>query len=182
MRKTLTIAAAILVAVAAPLSALALTIPLIIPDICVFTCITFTHSDTLLMLQQVENDITQAESLAGGFASRVGNPSAAIGAIVGVVNAANPLIQAHAAAVTQKTQQPTTAATIATADASASAAGGAHADAQAQSLYLSTIAQQSAQTNQLTAAQIEQKQAVEVSEVDQLKAATTGAADAGLAP
>jgi hypothetical protein len=101
---------------------------------------------------------------------------------VAAVNAASPLIQAHAAAVTQKTQQPTTAATIANADASAAAADGAHADAQAQSLYLSTIAQQSAQTNQLTSAQIEQKQAIEVSEVDQLKEATTGEADPGLAP
>lgn len=182
MRRALTVAAALLVTIAAPLSALALTIPPIIPDICVFTCITFTHSDTLLMLQQVENGITQAESLAGGFGSRVGNPSAAIGAIARAVNAASPLYQAHTAAVTQKTQQPTTAATIATADAAASAAGGAHADAQAQSLYLSTIAQQGAQANQLTAAQIEQKQAIDDSEVAQLKAATTGAADAGLAP
>lgn len=182
MKKTLAIAAAAMV-LAAPVAARAFELPFIpwVPDLCLFgTCVQFTQVTALAQLQSVLTELENLKTLHGfGMVTALEDQARVI---YGQMHAVSPLVMGATAATTADAQQPDVSTHIAAANAAAQTATGALAATSASNLYLSTIASQQQVGNQMHSAEIQQKQAVEDSEVEQLKAATTGESDPELAP
>jgi len=134
---------------AAPLTARALnfTLPPIIPDICVFTCITWTQSGTLLAVQQyfaIVQNFKNIHNLAG-----LQGAGAQVAVIVQRAEAAPPMQSGVTAAQQTVIDSPATTTRIGAIDAQAQAADGIQQHEQVDEAYQSTIASEQAKTNTL---------------------------------
>jgi hypothetical protein len=168
LHKRLVIAAAITIGLLpAAAAALDLTIPALLPDLCFVSCVTWTHSTTLL---ELENVLAAAENLKA--AKNIGEVIAIvrgqIPAITAAADASPPMAQGTASSTTAAAQVPTVDAQITAAGNAAVACTGALCVEQAQAAQLATIASEAAKANALHAADVKQQAARDSDTVDHI--------------
>ncbi|GAC1311193.1 MAG: hypothetical protein NVSMB19_25610 [Vulcanimicrobiaceae bacterium] len=140
-------------ALAAP--AAALTIPPMLPDICIAGhCIQFTRSTALAQVQALYQKATQLANEARNLKGIGDAPRTAVDQEVGaIMSGTDPMHAGDAAAGSVAGQAQGSAGQVAAVNAKAAAADGAQQQAQVSNLYLGTIATEAVKTNALAAEQ-----------------------------
>lgn len=160
MNKRVTVAALVFGVAAAPVVAKAslnLTPLMLLPDICAFhVCIQFTHSAALMQVQQLLATAENLKRLSGS--EMLGELQGQARAIWLRSHTGSPLRIGSSAAAQADAQTQAVDAHISAAGSAARSATGSLAAAQAQALYLDTIAIEATKANELHAAQMEQQQ------------------------
>lgn len=124
----------------------------LLPDVCVFgQCVQFTHSELLVQIQSLLSDMQNLKSI-GNVAAAQGTGAAQVSAITSAVSAAPPVLVGAAAAAAAAAQVTEVSTHIAATNATAQTSQGTHQDNQVQSLYLASIASETAKANALNAA------------------------------
>ena len=153
--KRILITTALVGAVAAP--AAALTIPPMLPDLCIAGhCLQFTHSTALAQIQALYQKATSLANEARNLKGIGNTARTAVDREVGDLTRSgiDPLHVGDAAAGHVVVQAPDAASNVATIHAQANAADGAQAQAQVGNLYLGTIATEAVKANALAAEQV----------------------------
>lgn len=172
----------VLAALAAPASAL--TIPPMLPDICVYGhCIQFTRSTALAQVQSLYQQATQIANQVHNLKS-IGNVArTAVDQEVGAITSlADPAHVGDAAAGHVLDQATGSAANVAEINARAASADGAQQQAQVGNLYLGTIATEAVKANAMAAEQQTQQKNTTTAEAKSLSDLLSGGIPTGEQP
>jgi hypothetical protein len=132
-------------------------LPPIIPDICVFTCITWTHSTLLLDIEQyyaMVQNLSNVHDLAGLYGEAV-----AVAGLIQVDQAAPPMEQSDDAAAAAIFKAKEDAAKQQWMEGQGAAADGNQQQQQIENGHLAAIDSNTSETNLLWSTQVSQQKA-----------------------